>query len=351
MKRRDPAGFPRDRERNGRMSGKLRVALIGFGGMGHCHAAQYQGQKEVELVALCDKDPGVFAKGEAQLNIGRTGAIDVSKYHLYRSYRELTAKEKFDILDICLPCPLHARYAIRAMEQGYDVLTEKPMARTLAQVDRMIAAARATGRKLMVAQVVRFMPHYRYVADALREEKLGKLLRLSARRNAGMPKRAWYHDARQSGGALLDLHLHDLDFVQSIFGLPQAVLGQGITRESGGIDDLMASFFYANGPVVNLESSWCRGPFDATLAAICENGTYEITGQTVTTYHRDGTSETLDFAKEKNGYFREIAYFASCVAAGREPEFCSLESVRRSMLLAFTEERSARCGRKLRVRA
>ena len=139
--------------------------------------------------------------------------------------------------------------------------------------------------------------------------------------------------------------------VQSIFGLPEAVLGQGITRESGGIDDLMASFFYADGPVVNLESSWCRGPFDATLAAICENGTYEITGQTVTTYHRDGTSETLDFAKEKNGYFREIAYFASCVAAGREPEFCSLESVRRSMKLAFTEERSARCGRKLRVRA
>lgn len=348
--RQRPAGDG-GRKQGEKMGRKLRAALIGFGGMGHCHAANYQGQKDVKLVAICDKNPQVFEKGVAELNFGRTGFTDVSGYNLYRSYRELVAKEKFDILDICLPCPLHARYAIRAMEDGYDVLTEKPMARSLAQVDRMIAASKATGRKLMTAQVVRFMPQYHYVADALREEKLGKLLRLSARRNAGMPSREWYRDCRQSGGALLDLHLHDIDFAQSILGVPETVLCQGITRESGGIDDLMASWFFGNGPIVNIESSWCRGGFDATLAAICENGTYEIIGQKVLIHSRDGKTETLDFAKEKSGYFREIEYFARCVLDGTEPEFCSLESVRRSMQVAFAEDRSARSCKKTRVRA
>ncbi|MBO4633480.1 MAG: Gfo/Idh/MocA family oxidoreductase, partial [Lentisphaeria bacterium] len=70
----------------------------------------------------------------------------------YTSYKELIRHVQFDMLDICLPGHLHEEYAVRAMRDGYHVLCEKPMARTLAQADRMIRVARETDRKLMVAQ-------------------------------------------------------------------------------------------------------------------------------------------------------------------------------------------------------
>ena len=104
------------------MAKKLRAALIGFGGMGHFHSSCYPKQKNVELVAICDIDPKKFEQDKAEINLGKSEKTELDSIAKYASYEELTEKADFDMLDICLPCHLHAEYAVRAMKDGYHVL-------------------------------------------------------------------------------------------------------------------------------------------------------------------------------------------------------------------------------------
>lgn len=334
------------------MAKKLRAALIGFGGMGHFHASCYDKQKSVELVAICDIDRKKLEQEKEKINLGESGKTDLSKVAKYFSYEELVRNARFDMLDICLPCHLHAEYAVRAMKDGYHVLCEKPMARTLAQANRMIRVSRETGRKLMIAQCLRFAPNLNRLKEFVDGKTYGRLLRLDLRRNGSLPKNAWYRDPKKSGGALLDLHLHDTDYVNYLFGIPQSVRTYGIMRDTGGIDDLMTAYQYKkNGPVVNSEGSWCKGAWFNSIIAVFQKATVEAHGFTeLKIYFPDQEKpEEVKFEKNTNPYFNEIAYFTECVVKNREVEQCLPRSTRDSIRIAAAEERSARAGRIIRL--
>ena len=331
-------------------NGKLKVAIIGFGGMGHFHAASYANQKYAELAAVCDTDESKFRQAKEAINVGSSGAVALDQVKCCTSYEELVRSVRFDVLDICLPCHLHAEYAVRAMREGFDVLCEKPMARTLAQADRMLRTAEETGRHLMIAQCLRFSPRFIFLKEAVQGGKYGKLLRLDMRRNSALPPNAWYHDHRKSGGALLDLHLHDTDLVNWIFGTPDAVQTFGVSRESGGIDDLLSCYIFEGGPIVNAEASWCRGGWSFGIIAVCEKATLAIGQSSITVYRRDKPAEEVSYDKTSH-YALEIASFTECVARNRPFDICPAASARESIRIALAEERSARNnGRKIRLK-
>ncbi len=332
------------------MAKEIRAALIGYGGMGHFHASCYPKQQHVKLVAVCDCNPEKFKEKKAEINLGESGDSSLKDIATFGSYEELCRGIRFDMLDICLPCHLHAEYAIRAMRDGYHVLCEKPMARTVAQADRMIRVSRETGRKLMIAQCIRFSPAYRFLKEIHAKKKYGQLLRLDMRRNSTLPKTSWYRDPAKSGGALLDLHLHDTDFINSLLGVPEAVYTQGIERDTGGIDDLMSSYYFAGETVVNSEGSWCKGKWFCSGIAVFRKATLEIINDTqVNIYRTDRKTEEVRFDKDTNPYFNEIAYFADCIRKKTEPEQCMPKSTRDSIRIAAAEERSARTKRKVRL--
>ena len=324
---------------------KLRVAIIGYGGMGHFHASCYPEQKYAQLVAICDTDKSKFTQTSTSINIGDSGQSDLKDVQFFSSYRELVKKAEFDVLDICLPCHLHARYAIQAMKDGFHVLCEKPMARSLYQADKMIAASQKYGKRLMIAQCLRFNPTFVKLKEMYESQELGKLLRLDMRRNSAMPPNEWYHDPLKSGGALLDLHLHDTDLVNFIFGMPEAVQTFGIVRDTGGIDDLMTNYVFANGPVINAEASWCRASWFSTHIGIFEKATVEFTKPEIK-IHRTGKGTEILPMSGPNHYFREIAYFSECILKDKPFDVCSVESTRDSIRIAMAEERSARNGGK-----
>ena len=333
------------------MNGKIRAAIIGYGGMGHFHANCYPKQKHVELVAVCDSDPQRFQQETVEINTGKSEKFDLRTVRTYRSYEELKKHETFDMLDICLPCHLHAEYAVRAMEDGYHVLCEKPMARTSKQADLMIRAARKTGRKLMVAQCVRFAETHNFLKDAYEKNTYGKLLRMDLRRNSAMPAgQTWYRDPEKSGGALLDLHLHDTDFIHYMLGMPDAVQTYGIVRDTGGIDDLITNYIYKNGPLVSAEGSWCRSGWSCSAQAVFQKATLEIVDYGRIRLSRPDR-ETEEIRFDAGGFpdpkSNEIAYFADCIRLDREPEQCTPESTRDSIRIAEAEERSARSKRKV----
>lgn len=331
---------------------KLKVALIGFGGMGHFHAVCYRKQKYADLVAICDIDKKKFDESRIKINLGESGDVDLSGIKQCYSYKELKETVDFDVLDICLPGHLHAEYAVKAMKDGYHVLCEKPMARNLAQADRMIRVSRETNRYLMIAQCLRFWPIYQYLKDLYTSKKYGKLLRLDMRRNGSLPAQAWYRDPKKSGGALLDLHLHDTDFINWMLGTPDAVQTFGIVRDTGGIDDLMTNYYYKNGPVVNSEGSWCKGSWFCSGIAVFSKATVEIANNTVKIYKVDETEhEEIKLDKNADAYSNEIAYFTECIIKGKTPENCMPESTRESIRIAAAEERSARNnGRKVNLK-
>lgn len=333
------------------MAKKIKCALIGYGGMGHFHAAQYAKQKYVELVAICDSNPEKFKEKEAEINLGKSGKSELDNITYCTSYEELVAKVEFDMLDICLPCPLHAEYAIRAMKDGYHVLCEKPMARTSADAAKMIATSGKTGKKLMIAQCLRFANNFRKIKELFDSGKYGRLLRLDMRRNGGLPKQAWYRDPAQSGGALLDLHLHDTDFIQHMLGVPEKVMTFGIERTTGGIDDLMSNYIYADGgPKVSSEGSWCRTSWHSSTVAVFEKATVDFCEDGVRVCEVDKEPEVIKVSAKPNPYFNEIAYFSECIVKNKDVEVCTPESTRLSIVIAEAEEKSARTGKIVAVK-
>ena len=318
----------------------LKAAILGFGGMGHCHASQYGEQKDVKLVAVCDIDPAKFKMDNVEINFGNSGKADVNALRCYECYEDLIKGEPdLDYIDICLPSDLHCEYSCRAMKDGFNVLCEKPMALNTKDCDKMIKTSYDTGKLLMIAQCLRFDEGFNAIRKAYESGKYGKLLRFSLKRMGSFPG-GWFRDVKRSGGALMDLHIHDVDFILSMLGTPDSLTARGVIVKSGGVDDLGANFIYKDGPVVAAESSWFRGSWQCGMSAIFEEATVEVMGGNITVYQVDKKKKETKI-KGKNCYFNEIAYFAKCVKTGKRPEIAAIESTRDTIRVLELETKSA----------
>jgi predicted dehydrogenase len=327
----------------------LKAAIIGFGGMGRVHARAYARRADVALVAVADERQERLDGKAVEMNIGSTGAADMAAVRAYRSGDEMLRNEKPDVVSVCVPTDLHAEFSIRAMEAGAHVLCEKPMSRTLEGADGMIAARDRTGRVLMVAQCLRFWPAYERLAECVRSGEHGKLLMLSMRRVSAPPgwsgPGTWFTDGRRSGGCLLDMHIHDTDLVNHLFGVPAAVVTAGSSCVSGAVDNSFTQYLYDGGPLVMAEASWCRaGEFRMSFDAVFERASLELGAGGALTLTLLGQEPAAVALPEGNGYAREIEYFLACAAEGRAPQRCLPESTRDTMRIALAEEQSALAG-------
>ena len=328
----------------------LKIGIIGFGGMGHVHASQYVKTPDTCLTAVADIRPEQL-KGQAmELNIGPGEACDMQDVATYLSGDEMLAAEALDLVSVCLPTDIHADYTVKALTAGCHVLCEKPMSRTLAQADDAIVARDRSGKQLMVAQCLRFWPCYERLVEAYGSGEFGKLLMLSMRRVSAPPgwgaARSWFMDGTRSGGALLDMHIHDTDFANHLLGVPTAVTTVGTPHCSGAIDNAVTHYHYDGGPVVMAETSWSySGGFKMGFCALFENATLEMGYQddNLTLLRPGQLPETLELPSE-GGYEREIAYLIDCIRADRKPERCTAESTRETMRIALAEEASALAG-------
>ena len=125
----------------------LKIGLVGVGGISGAHIPVWEQMEDAELICLCDIRP------ERMENYKDTK-------HCYTDFDEMLANEKIDILDICLPTYLHADFAVKAMEKGINVITEKPISLKEEDVERVYSTAEKNNVKFMVAQVLRFWPEY-----------------------------------------------------------------------------------------------------------------------------------------------------------------------------------------------
>ncbi|HOV65237.1 MAG TPA: Gfo/Idh/MocA family oxidoreductase, partial [Spirochaetia bacterium] len=133
----------------------VKVAVTGIGFMGKTHIGVYQKLKGVKLAAMCDirKDALNIKSLDAGGNIkSSSGEVDLSSVKKYTDFDTMLSEGGFDYVDICLPTYLHATYSIKAMEAGYHVFCEKPMALTAREADAMLACVKKTQKLFSVGQ-------------------------------------------------------------------------------------------------------------------------------------------------------------------------------------------------------
>ncbi len=327
----------------------IKIGILGMGGMGWFHASRIAQIPTAQLVAIADIRPERLAAERAvQINIANSAApIDLSALARYDDASRLIAESGVDVIDICLPSFLHARYAVEALQAGKHVLCEKPMALSVAEAEQMLAASRQAGRKLMIAQCIRFWPEFRFLRDCMQEAKFGKLISLNLFRISGRPIWSWENwmlDAQRSGGALYDLHIHDVDFANFLLGMPAALhASRRVSEPAGLFDAIHATYEYAGGPQVHIHSGWGQAqiPFHAGYEAWFEHGFVRLDPSrqpALAVYEHLTTVEGKPAVYEAgDAYYNEIAYFLNCVQNDLPLLECPPESARDSLLLLEKE--------------
>lgn len=338
------------------MSQKLKAALIGCGGMGatHNHALKRLSEAmDIEMIAVADSRKEFLEKAAQQWPNVRT----------YETGMALLEQETPDFVHICLPSYLHAAHAIAAMKKGCHVFIEKPVCLTEEDCETLLTVQKETGVKVMVGQVVRFFPEYRYLKKIYDEKSLGELKSLVMQRISGRVDwgfENWFADEKKTGGVVLDLHIHDLDFLRYLLGEPDTVDVKATAYDSGMINQLLASYEYGNVPVT-VEALWDRSPalkFQASFRACFERGTLVYTGakeHPLAIYREDGEviypqpeqERIVDHStginiSEMGPYGEEIRYFVECLQTGSEIAQAPLAEGVKSVLLGLRELEAAR---------
>jgi predicted dehydrogenase len=165
-----------------------------------------------------------------------------------------------DVISVCTPTPTHAELAIAAMRAGKHVLCEKPIARTPAQAEQMIAVARSTGVKFMVGHVSRYEVDHRKSKQVLERGDLGRL-RMGFQSITGpfpeWSSHGWFADVTQSGGPVVDLAIHSFDYLLWVFGSPVVrVSAVGVEGKINLHSYVLTTLRFEDGGMGLVETSW-----------------------------------------------------------------------------------------------
>ena len=311
--------------------------------MGTMHANCYKNIEGVEIAALADLRP---EKAE-ELSVGTNARI-------YRDGKELIANAEVDIIDICLPTYLHAEYALLAMDKVKYVFVEKPVTLTPEESKALLKKQAETGAEVQVGQVIRFWDEYVELKKIYDSGKYGKVVNANFRRLSPRPTwgwQGWLLDTALSGGAGQDLHIHDVDFVLSLFGKPDAFY---TVRANGGEkDSYVNTIMKYRDKAVSVEGTWDlpgTHPFEASFRVVFEKAVVENAGGKFMLYTDEGAEPIVIEKKvlagggysggnisDLGGYYNELVYFTEKAKAGEKIERATLTDAAASLEFVLGE--------------
>jgi UDP-N-acetylglucosamine 3-dehydrogenase len=300
----------------------MKVGVIGAGFIGAIHLDAYANMPEVQVVGVADARPEIAAAGAALV-----GA------RAYSSYDDLVAAEDVEVVDVCLPTAYHRELALKAARAGKHVILEKPIARTLEEAEAIIQAFSGTQQRLLIGHVVRFFPEYVRIKAMMEAGDLGTVgvARTSRRSPFLTGWNDWYADLRISGGVLLDLVIHDFDFLRWALGEVERVYARGVLgREYNRLDYALVTLRFAGGSIAHVEGQWgYPGPFNYSIevagsrALVTADSTQPAPlqlfgGEPSSVGAGSSTAESPDVITGKSPFQTELEHFIHCIATGEE---------------------------------
>jgi predicted dehydrogenase len=332
----------------------IHVGVIGLGFMGATHLKAWQKVSHARITALCNPSgrhlDGDFSQVAGNLPGQEPLRLDMGGIQTYRDTADFLADPGLQLVDICAPTPQHHPLTLAALAAGKHVLCEKPFARTSAQAREMIAAAARAQRFLMPAMPLRFWPQWTFLRQAITDGRFGKVLSARFRRVAQPPGWGAFMDGRNSGGALLDLHVHDVDFILHCFGRPSSVFATGYSTVSGAIDHVIAQYQFPSGPIVHAEGTWALADgfgFNASYTANFERATldYDLArGAEALRLFEPGKAPQVLNLEGEDGFVGELRHIAGCIAMGKAPSVVTAADGLAAVELCEAEERSIHTG-------
>lgn len=239
----------------------MRIGLVGYGGWGRVHAAVIARIPDLSLAAVVCGSPASAA----------AAAADLPGVAVFLELEALLADPAVDLIDIVTPNDLHADMAVAALDAGKHVLLEKPMATTLADAERVAAAAERSGRYLGIGLQLRVSRQWARARELIAEGAIGRarygnltLFRRPFRGGSG----GWRHASDRVGSWILEELIHHIDLLLWYFrerGLPVEVSADGVPSALGaGMHDAFTcTLRFADGAYAVL--SQCVGGFEHSL--------------------------------------------------------------------------------------
>lgn len=335
----------------------IHVGIIGMGFMGNMHLNTYAAIEGVKVVAVCDiETEKLETLGQTGGNIEGDGTpLDTKDITLYSTAKALIADPNVDVVDITLPTDLHCAYTLKVFKGGKHVICEKPMARSVAEGRKMLAAAKKAKRSLFVGHCIRYWPAYAKAREIVKSKVYGKVVSACFTRVSPTPTwshKNWLLEQKRSGGAMLDLHIHDTDFILHTFGKPRAVTSHTGGAKKGRQDHVVTTYSYPGQAAVVAEGGWDFAPgfpFSMTFRIAMKNATLVFDENGFMLHPQAGDSTEIEVAPE-DGYHLELCDFIDCLANNRASTVVTPKTALKSLIIAEAQNKSAKSGKSVAVK-
>jgi myo-inositol 2-dehydrogenase/D-chiro-inositol 1-dehydrogenase len=316
------------------------VGIIGAGGISNVHIAGWLQLGVDVLVHSLEGAPELVARHGGQV----AASLD-----------DLLAR--CDVVDVCTPTYTHRALVEAAAAAGRDVICEKPFALTVEDTEAMIAACAAAGVGLYPAHVVRYFPEHAVVHDAVERGTLGTVAVQRYDRQGGMPVAPWFLDEELSGGIIMDLMIHDIDFARWNAGPVASLRAVRSVPDRSGTVAAQVVLTHASGSVSSIGGVWSARPvaFRTRFEVAGTGGVVRYDSATNPTTWVNGAVVGADGYAPKaaigeSPYQTELREFLAAFQGGPQPRVTAadgLEAVR----LADAARRSLALGEAVTVPA
>ena len=354
---------------SGQTEKKLRIAIVGTGHRSWAHIQVLKALPDFEIVALADITPA---------NLDYAASLVGGHPVLYSDYKKLLAEQKLDGVIVITPNFLHAEVTVAALSHGLHVLSEKPMATTVADANRMIAAAQKSGKILQIGLQNRFRPLYNKMVEMVRDGRLGKVQYVAGNIYRGdWYAKSWrYRDPKSgketnwrmlthtAGSSLMEDGIHEIDVLHWMIDSTPTRLyasgGNNVYKDRETIDHAGIVVDYENG--VKFTFNFClfaqnAGPVGRQMVLAGSEALMENSERNKVVIRKQGSRDTqvIDVAEQPPGAvtarsvgpdqdlgtYREYQAFAHSIRTGEKPR-ASGEVGKAAIKIALLAEKSLR---------
>jgi predicted dehydrogenase len=327
----------------------VNIAIIGAGHIGEVHANAIKKVKNAKVVAVSDS---IESKG---LSFAKK-----FKVKFYNDYDEILSNREIDVIAICAPTFLHAEMVIKAARAKKNIFCEKPLAMNNEEAKYMLEAVNNNNVKAMTAHVLRFWPAYMRIKEIVESGEIGKILHIYCERLMPIPpwvENGWNKNEKLSGGAAIDIQIHDIDYILWLLGEPEMIKSSGIyDKRFGGWSHIGTNLEFKTKQVALIQAGWGfpgSFPFTNVIRVVCEEGTVEWTSRMgmdswnksekmpIITY-KNNCSPVKESVDESDPFVNEWSYYIDRLQSGKEIEKSSFKDGALSLKVVLSTIDSAK---------
>nr|WP_233341009.1 Gfo/Idh/MocA family oxidoreductase [Haloprofundus sp. MHR1] len=319
-----------------------RIGLVGSGFMATTHANSYQEIAGAEIAA-------VASLGDNRAEFAAEHAPDAD---VYADAEEMMDDADVTVVDICTPTPTHRPLVEAAAARGLDTFCEKPLARTAEDADAVVDAVEEAGITFMTGHVLRYFPEYAEAKRRIDAGEIGTPGTLRTERLSSPPRygsNSWFGDKAQSGGVLLDMAIHDFDYLRWVAGEVDRVFARTTEWDDGHLNQHSSVVLrFEDGAVGHVEASWGYpegSPFITSYELAGDEGMLEFDARDENAVRVSGGVEGANAPASplaKSPYTAELEHFVDCVENGEDPDISpndAREAVRVALAAIESSER------------